>query len=999
MALDPTFAFAQPALPADAPASSTVMDVSATLDNPKSARLPLQGGSLTSTGTPRQQSFNEPLLMASSIALPFNTAGIGAGLRAALSQVLQSAESSPKAAGLALQQLARVWPGGWASLGAASRALGASAMRWAAAAIQTLTLPEVALTAFFLALFQQPAGSRDRSDMPYPDGIVPPSAKQRPTHPAASQSTLTSPSQRLGSSKAAELPVPAAHADIGSLPIGKLQVEFSARGQSNVSAAKATLSQATPLLTPINDALKQFYYAASGGLAARTAHQPQEQVKLIQGLYGQLQKVVADSNSSIAAVGSAAHSLQAIYGNPANSRFLFQDLSSVINDLKSNANALGASRNALKTLVASLGTWLEQAHAFVKGGSHVLPKPPSQLAGTSDRGADKAVGLGGAYKDAQTALSNAAPSKQAPVKTASAGMLGKAALMVTAAETIGWFNPASRSFSPTQTSAGDVQVTAQWADTLPAGGGARMHMTVDPRTGMPTPDKANGVPVTGTLYPTDDSNEVALFLNKTPGNMPGQKPDDPEGPKTPKDQLGWMKKVIAGITGFAGLGTFIAQGVYGQHGAEEGKRVQSTTPDFKLADANAKKILDALSPSSTKDQKETAREAIWRGYFEAANETLDELEWNRVLNVPFLGGGKMFTPQDMKLIRDSQGGFYDRLKGTPIETSAARPRSPRLLGDTYKMDHANHVLEQVDDAASAQVRQIASNTAPKQDDPTPPPAPFDVNSYVDLHKLNISTPRGYRDAQAAIWKHHLQPVFAALGKVHGYAAKEKEFLKFTNSWLQDSWELDFRDLTMLPNNSLVQETLAACISPARLDLDRLNQAMPMAGSNVLKTVLAGLPAGGKPAATSTKLPVVSAQNASRPTFLEAKAVLARVTELIKIEKLNQPPSTATLADIKFTPDMFFAAGERHTSKTIPVATAKAEALFEKIRSEFEYSTTGAVRTAIDNVLINLKQSALELLRSMPPEAEIDPTPPSPAASPTLTPEQQTQIPSPTTAER
>jgi hypothetical protein len=1018
MALDSTFAFAPSALVADIPATmepeSTTTKVGTV--SPKSEKpaqeLPVTGGSLTSSDKPRPPTFKfkEPTLLASSLALPFDLPDIGAGLRASLSQALEMAESAPQAAGRALQALGRVWPGGLASMAAAIRAMGAGAVRLAILAAEAISWPELMLAGLILGgpLAQPTADdTRPTDTLPLDD------TQLKPMPQTAPQSRGTS------LMRAPETFVPPVPIDVGDLPIGKQQIELAAHGQSSASAASATLSQATPLLTPINDALKQFYYAASGGLTARQAHKPQEQVKLIQGLYSQLQKVVANSNSSIAAVGSAAHSLQAIRDNPANSRFLFHDLSSAINDLKSKAGALGASRNVLKSLVASLGTWLEQAHTFVQGGSNVLPKPPSQLAATSTQGVEKAAtDLAGAYARAQTAL-NAAAAAQASVKTASAGTLptsstqpatapsyasvktassgtlDKAAPMATAPETIGWLNPVTRSFSPTKTSAGDVQVTAQWAATLPAGGGARLNMTVDPHTGMPTPDEAIGVPVTGVLYPTDDPNKVALVLNKAPGNMPGQKPEDP---KTPKDQSGWMKKVIAGITGSVGLGIFIAQGVYGQHGAEEGKRVQSTTPDFKPADANAKKILANLSPSSTKDQKEAARKEIWRGYFEAANEKLDELEWNHVLNVPFLGGGKMFTPQDMKLIREAQNDFYERLDGTAIEASPARPRSPRLPGDTYKMDHANHVLEQVDDAASAQVRQIASKTTAKQDDPTPLPARFDVDGYVASHKSNISTPQGYRDAQAAIWRHHLQPVFKALGKVNGYAATEAKFLKFTNSWLQDSTKLDFRDLTMLPNNPFVQEKLATCISAAKLDLERLDQAMPSTDAKALKTVLAGSAAGGQPTANPTKPPVVSAQDAPRPATLDAKTALAKITAIIKDAGLTQPPSTATFAEIKFTPNMFFAAGERHTSKAIDRAIEKAKTLFEKITTTFERSATGNVRTDIDNVLKGLNQFVVEKLYAMQPEAEPD-VAPSPEASSTLAPVQQTQTPSPTTVER
>jgi hypothetical protein len=491
-ALDSTFAFAPSALLADIPATAEPASTATKVGNvappvvKPPREQPLTGGSLTSLDKPRPPAFKEPTLLASSIALP----DIGAGLRASLSQALELAESAPQAAGRALQALGRVWPGGLASMlraglshalqlaesapqaagralqalgrlwpggmaamGAAIRGMGPAAARVAVialtAVVDVLALPALIAT-MGLAIFAQPTG----------DGTLPPGARDAEPKPAP---------QTAPQSRAPETYAPPKPINIGDLPIGKQQIQLSAQGQSSASTASNTLSQATPLLAPINDGLKQFYYAASGGLAARQAHKPQEQVKLIQGLYSQLQKVVADSNSSIAAVGSAAHSLQAIAGNPANSRFLFHDLPSAINDLKSKAGALGANRNVLKNLMASLGTWLEQAHVFVKGGSHVLPKPPSQLAGTSGQGVNKAAAdLEAAYTGAQTAL-NSAAGAQAPVKTATTGTLDKAAPMAMTPETIGWFNPATGALSATPAGQRDSSIQTQWVNELPAG--------------------------------------------------------------------------------------------------------------------------------------------------------------------------------------------------------------------------------------------------------------------------------------------------------------------------------------------------------------------------------------------------------------------------------------------------------------------------------------------------------------------------------------------------
>jgi hypothetical protein len=744
-----------------------------------------------------------------------------------------------------------------------------------------------------------------------------PTRTRQPSAPTQTTTPVTPTRPAPVSTVPAATPTPVALQD---LPIGRQQIALNQSGIDNVTAARQSMARGSALLPNLNQSLRQFYFDASGGVAARSQGVLQRSIAQVQQIKDQLSQIVSGSNESVAGIRAAARALQRIYGNPANAGQLFSDLSQSISGLNQAYAEQSGVRNDFKALVNRLDTWLSQAYKHAADGFQALPAPPLPVlspAGTDPNAV--ATGLQTAAQNAQQSLDRSNTQRSQPAAVAPAA--------VTAPNSLGWMDPTNGALSSQRSALANVPVTARWADTLPSGG-QRFSMNVDANSGQPQAagDPNPGVPVEGTMK----LDASGLTVHLRPG---GGKDPDPN----------WRNKVLAAL-GTVGVTAFFASGqVQFAHTAAEDRRVGTLQPDFVNAERSAQTLLNGLGPNSSEADVKAAREAVWRNYFEAANGTLQGAQWQRVLNIPGLGGGSMFSSNDMQQIRAEQERFLVGLRSQPVPSRnggeiglGAFNRAPVLEGDPLKTQHFNSVMQKVNTEVRQQLALVPGRTAGDAKVGAFTPRPFDVNAYVRDHGSELASDAGRKQAHVTLWRHHLNQVLPALGNSRTTAEQREAFRLEAERWLS-SENLDPTQLILLPGNADAQPVLASSIAAARRDVDRLEAQMPKRPS-----MLDDLRRAPSPSATTAATPnpgTATPPSAVRPTprvsappQRDATAILGDVNRAVADAQLNQPPQATSFEQLRFKLEMFFNAGAPRTAAAIDDAARRANNLFLAIKA-------------------------------------------------------------------
>jgi hypothetical protein len=364
-------------------------------------------------------------LMASSITFPsFNPvefasrvlSGGPAALESAVSQLSALSKASPELARQALQALTRA-AGGATAFARMVAAAGAPVFRAVSAMAAAFSLAQLSaalvIAGGILGLTAEGVNTGEQAHLDRAKRMLRPQTNPldlpRTDHGRAPDSQMP----RSSDSAAAPTQI-----DPASLPIVQQQTALADNGGASIRAASQQLTAANPLIHKANDAIKQFYYATSGGDAAWKAKTPQAQVQAVQQLRDELNQIVKSSNPSVAAVSSAAKSLQAIFGNPANAKFLAPNIADVIHNLKAHAADLGGMRDTIKKVVTSLDAWLPAAYRFTADRAQPLPAPPSVTYTPPGESAAKVRGgLLGAVNATTLKLSGGAPALPASLPT------------------------------------------------------------------------------------------------------------------------------------------------------------------------------------------------------------------------------------------------------------------------------------------------------------------------------------------------------------------------------------------------------------------------------------------------------------------------------------------------------------------------------------------------------------------------------------------------------
>lgn len=703
-------------------------------------------------------------------------------------------------------------------------------------------------------------------------------------------------------------------------PIIKQQMALNQSGIANQQLANQTLDAGIALLPDLNGSLRQFYFDASGGAAARTQGALRPSIARVQEIKEVLSALVNESNEPVAGIKSAARSLQQIYGNPANAGQLFPDLAQVISGFNDAYQTRATLRNDFKSLVLRLDTWLGQAYRHAADGTEMLPVVPLPVltpAGTDANAVARE--LLSAAQQAQQALdrSNALRSQPVPVTPApTAGPTTPSDAATAAAPVnVGWADPATGRFSSQRIGPQSVLVKAQFVDAL-SGAGQRVTMNVE---GEPVEVEVLGPePESGGGGST--KNYYQIYISGGGGGGGGG--------------VDWRNAVLAALS-------VVLPTILFAHGQAERDRVGNLQPDFSGADRQSALLLDRLGPNSTEGEAKDVREAIWRMYFDAANAELQEARWQRVLNIPGLGGGPMFSEQDMRAMRDEQAQFLDRLRTQPLPSRFGGDlgiglfdRTPRFAGDEpLKAHHFNSVMQKVNGAVRQQLVLMPSRTADHPGIGTFSPRPFDVNTYVRDHPQELATEEGRRQAFVALWRHHLDQVLPAVGNARLTPEQVQAFRMESERWL-NSPQLDPAQLVLLPGNTDVQPVLASAVAAARRDADRLLALVPRPPSALEQFLLTPEPT--TPADT-TDSPNPQAQpsppSVSPAPLRNAQAVLDDVNQAIADARLNGPPQPEKLSEVRFTPDMFFEPGQPgqpRTAEAIDAAYVRARDLYDAI---------------------------------------------------------------------
>jgi hypothetical protein len=704
-------------------------------------------------------------------------------------------------------------------------------------------------------------------------------------------------------------------------PIVKQQIALNQSGIANQQLANQTLHAGIALLQDLNGSLRQFYFDASGGAAARTQGALRPSIARVQEIKEVLSALVKESNEPVAGIKSAARSLQQIYGNPANAGQLFPDLAQVIRGFNDAYNNRATLRNDFKSLVLRLDTWIRQAYRHAADGSESLPAVPLPVLTSPGTDADAvARDMLSAAQQAQQALdrSNALRSQPVPVTPApTAGPTTPSDAATAAAPVnVGWVDLATGRFSSQRIGPQSVLVKAQFVDAL-SGAGQRVTMNVE------------GEPVeVEVIEPQPESGGGGSWANFYQLNVYGG-----DGGGSPGGGRGvdWRNAVLAALT-------VVLPTIYFAHGQAERDRVGNLQPDFSGADRQSALLLDRLGPNSTEGEAKDVREAIWRMYFDAANAKLKEARWQRVLNIPGLGGGPMFSEQDMRAMSDEQTQFLDRLRTQPLPSRFGGDlgiglfdRTPQFAGDKpLKAHHFNSVMQKVNGAVRQQLVLMPSRTADHPGIGTFSPRPFDVNTYVRDHPQELATKEGRRQAFVALWRHHLDQVLPAVGNARLTPEQVQAFRMESERWL-NSPQLDPAQLVLLPGNTDVQPVLATAVAAARRDADRLLSLVPSPPSALEQLLLAPEPT--TPADTTDSpnpLAQPSEPSVSPAPLRNAQAVLDDVKQAIADARLNGPPQPEKLSEVRFTPDMFFEPGQPRTAEAIDAAYVRARDLYDAI---------------------------------------------------------------------
>lgn len=487
--------------------------------------------------------------------------------------------------------------------------------------------------------------------------------------------------------------------------------------------------------------------------------------------------------------------------------------------------------------------------------------------------------------------------------------------------------------------ASTVPVRAQWSDALPVGG-QRFSAQVDPEHGnVRPPGDPNAIPVEGALVRNADGSVSLHALRPRGGPAPGGPGPD------------WGGKVLAALatTIFAGA-SIAASTVLFKHESAEQNRVGTLQPAFKDAHAAAQKTLSSIGPNSTPEELRNAREAIWRSHFEAANTTLEGARWNRLLNIPGLGGGEMFDRADLQSIRAAQADFLNNLRTQPLPTPNEREigvgrfdTTPQLEGDALKLLHVNAVMQKVNVAAQQQVVQIAGRSVGDPAVAAFVPRPFDVKAYVAQHAAALNGKEGRHAAFIALWRHHLDQVLPALGSTRVTASEARAFNATVAQWLKSPL-LNSSRLVLLPGNAAAQPVLQSAIAAAENDADSLVNAMPKAPSLADRlqqqqqqqqtplqqqaptpTPTPSVPLPTQPAASATPLATTGTSG--------SQAALEAVNTLVDQAQLAGAAAPATSLDrIRFDVGMFLPPDGPQDTQAIDAARQRATTLFNAIKA-------------------------------------------------------------------
>lgn len=828
--------------------------------------------------------------------------------------------------------------------------------------------------------------------------------------------------------------------------IGQSQIALSNTGNTGTDDANAWMDKTTAKLMPLNNAIQQFYWAASGGATARRNGSVSEAIAQVQSLRNDLAYINSQSNAPIASIQSAAQSLEQIMRNPANAGQLFPDLGQAINQFRANYTNLNEMRNAYKALVQSLDLWLAQAHKHAADGTQPLPALPPTIWTPSNvdpntvvSGLEKAQAAAQASLDASaraqqqqqqpttlppqvlppTSVAPSIPAQPAPARpatTATTPIAGAQPTMPTtapAATSIGWLNPAAGTIAPQRASAQDVQVQLNVVAEL-AGRGQRVTMNVE------------GEPIEGEIvWPEpiappgsgagDQAQQRPIEVNIT-GHF-YQSPQDK--PPNWKDKLGDAVKVV--VISLLASSPFAAQGIYGQHRADEQARQLST--DFSAAKANAQELLAGLSANSTDDQIRHARQEIWRGYLSAATNTLANAEWNKVMNLGW--PTSIYSRKEIQdLTSDWEGWLRTQYSTTMPTEEGAQPdryayeQAARLGGDTNRYRHMREAFENASFFAQEQVNRIPGATKGLGE-----VAPKDIAALVAKHKpaLTQSDPaqrdEARRLAYVEIYRHYLSQVPSAPGAGRASLEERELYTKQLEAWLSERGAGALNLDNFRPSLALrepFRSQLGQNKGDAVLAVERFNQLLP----RLSLAERVGLPPSGKPD-ISPALPgpatgapdavPVTPQPPQRPQQplpvtptapTQARLQAERERALNSLErvlqqhvnegKLFQPPSTASFDTLRFTPEMFFRPGQPRTAEAIEAAIANALALYRQIQSIGNAiqatRTPSAIEVGQKNLvplLNDFNSKVLNALYATQPEQPA--AQPSPTATPTPTP--------------
>jgi hypothetical protein len=822
-----------------------------------------------------------------------------------------------------LQNLTRL-AGGATALASRLRPLGAgalNALKGIAAAVSLPTLATAfATTAAVLGVFQEPLSSYTPSQggRPAPvqgrrPGPVEPTRDHSPDAPDSAPTTNTPTS---------------APPDLSTLPIGKAQIALSQQGESNAQAAHELMTQASTQVAPLNSALRQFYFDASGGAAARANGSLRNSIATVQTAKDQLSRIVADSNGPVANLRSAARSLQKIYGNPANAGHLYSDLSTAIGNLNRDHASLTGDRNNYKALVNALETWLSAAYKHAADGSKPLPAPPGViLAPTGAKASTVADGISQAARDAQQSVArsnaNRSPAKL-PVASAASRPSTSAQPVAAASQNVGWLDPATGAFSARPSSAQAMPVKVHWVDELP-GRGQRVAMDVD----------GEAVEVEAEARKRSNTYELHLYFVRLHFGSGGPNGGGPD----------WKSKVAAAAMSALFVAT-TGQGTYSAHVSMEQSRTLRT--DFSGAESNADAVLKSLNADSTDDQIRAARKSIWSGYLDAATKTLEEADWLKVLNL--VGAGKIYAPQEIADLRGHWQHWLATDKPTamptgPDSTRAGYRYARVLAGDDNRNRHIEERFGEASTLAQAKIDELVAGTRGLGE-----AAGFDVRGYVAKHDaaLRSTDPKtldtARREAYVAIYRHYLRQVPDALGAGRVSAPERALFTRQLESWLaqQSKGALDTdRFQPSLSTRGDASAQLVITKAQAYDAIDKFENLVPRSSLGDRVSTEPG-PAAATTAPRSTPVPQASPTTLSQPVPAASPpgadrtaaltAVKQAIAEHVDQGKLFNPPRTDNFGAIRFTHLMFFAPGESGLQTEIDAAWARATELYQAIKN-------------------------------------------------------------------